>query len=174
MVELIVDLFPAFFCFGAIYVIYLIQKSVEDNKRKSRQSNLKKLNIPKGKMSIYGTIGGNHLVLMQDDSLYLINKNEQFYDKIKPSQVLDMKIDVHVQEKNVRRIISWTPTFDKKTKIDKVEFKIITDRKTYNIYYIPGTITPRGRYNGSVDEMIDYMNRCKLIIEDRKQHESNI
>lgn len=174
MNELIIDLLPAFACFGAIYVIYLIQKGVEDKNKKSRQSKIKKLNIPKGKMSIYGTIGSNHLVLSNNDELYLINKNEQFYDKVKTSQVLDMKINIHVNERNVRRIISWTPTFDRKTKIEKIEFKITTERKTYTIYYTLGTITPKGRYNGSMEEMIDYMNRCKLLIENSKQNNCSI
>ena len=157
----------AFLLLGGYYLIRKKEKKNIVDTSNSTSERISKLQIPNERFSLYGNIGSNHAILSDKDELFIISSDCSNYDKINYSDILDVKMDIHIEEKNSRRIIAFTSTYDKSVKINRVDLKIITGYKTYTIYYTPGANTPKGFYNGSLGNKIDDTERFKLLIESK-------
>lgn len=152
-------------CLGGYYLIRKNEKQKVEKEVVRETSKLNLLSIPDSKFELYGNIGSNHAMLSTNNELYILNNECTGYDKINYLDILDVKMDLHVTERNTRRIIAFTSTYDRKSQINKIELKIITGYKTYTIYYTPCANTPKGYYHGTLGDKINDTERFKLIIE---------
>lgn len=113
------------------------------------------------RIALYGGLNSNHAIITKDNDLFII-KNNGTIEKIKPENIFSIKIVLHVNERNTRRIIAFTSTYDKKVNIQAIDFKIATFDETYLIRYNIGENTPFGLPN---ENKLDETERFKAVLE---------
>lgn len=124
---------------------------------------------------------------MNEGSIIYTNDNRLFvlkYDKsnalkftiheVKLEGILEMSIDIELLERNRRRVISLTPTFDSFKSIRDVIFTIITENEIYKMRLNVSTgvfgsdykiINETATYKPDFNISLDKMKRIKLLVE---------
>ncbi|WP_185748246.1 hypothetical protein [Metaclostridioides mangenotii] len=91
--------------------------------------------------------------------------------RINLSEILRVNIGVISRGKNVQKIVSITPTFDKRTIIDEINFEVVTHQCTHTMTYIP---TNRNANSDEVKSKLKDLTRYKLMLEkDIKELDNN-
>lgn len=135
-----------------------LERQVKNEKHKLETLGFKGNNI---KMSLYGDLNGQHAFITNEDELYVVTYSG-VKQKIDFSEVLSVTMDMHVNERNTRRIIAFTSTYDKRVEVIAVDLKINTFKDTYIVRYTRGSLTPIGMPYG---DKINEVERFKLGLE---------
>lgn len=117
------------------------------------------------KDKLQGVQNGDYLVLTNDNRLFVLNNKNKHSEEIKFNEILDVKLDAVVSEKNRMQIIALTPTFNKHSILHAIDFKLVTELQTYTIRYEPSGAYPDGKPVKNITLQQDDMNRFKLLLE---------
>lgn len=98
------------------------------------------------------------------DYIWIVNKYTKMFDKVMKKDILDVEVNVYSIEKNVKKLIALTSTYNKSTIVSDIDFKIVTKNKTYNI---PCMRQGKDSFGRILNKQIalDDVNRYKLILE---------
>lgn len=133
-------------------------------------------NNQEGVLVLGHSMVNDFVVYTNMDYIYCVNQFKKQFKKIYKKDILNMDVEVYKYEKNVKRLVALTSTFDKNVIIGDVVFKMVTRDATYNI-----TCMKNGKdgYNRSFTNRttpVDDASRIKLMIEDdiKNLKETNI
>lgn len=158
----------------SIYFIVIVGKSKKNSYDNDWLMNtLSKSDIKHKRVVLYGR--DNILICTKAcRRIYFIQPNQKKIVKINPIDVIDISIDMDVKEKNVKKIISLTPTYTRYSNVESVKFKVITERGTYILDYdgkevigIHTSQLPSSKLN-TIEDKIDEMKVAKSVIEEYK------
>ena len=108
----------------------------------------------------------NLLVYTSDQFIYIINKFNKSVKKINKADILKIDLDIYTTQKNVKKLIALTATYDKKVNVTGLELKIITRNETNKLLMIANGKNVDNITIFDKAKLIDDANRCKLILED--------
>lgn len=97
------------------------------------------------------------LIYTQDKRLFYVNIDTKTIEELIISDILNIDIECAFMEKNQRRVVALTTTYDNIKSLTEVTFKVITENKIYNINL------------GVSKEVIDRANQVKLILNKEMQ-----
>lgn len=161
----------------AFYVVILKIANKKDNKSKEWfELELSKYNITLNdiKDKLQGVQNGDYLVLTNSNKLFVLNNKNKQSKEIKLNEILDIKIDAVVSEKNRMQIIALTPTFNKHSILLAIDFKLTTESQTYTLRYEPCGLYPDGKPVKTITLQQDDMNRFKLLLEREIENLKNV
>lgn len=145
-----------------IYLKNSVNKSI--NMTEWYKDQVRKLNLNNNKFKIYGDETQDYFIY-KDNFVFVLNNKLKTVRKIKLENILSVSVEVSTTEKNTKRVVALTTTYDKNIKVEGVNFKIITTSNTFNVYYTPNSFPPNDFKILNINEMLDESNRCKLILE---------
>lgn len=106
------------------------------------------------------------LIYTNRDYVYVVNIFKRVFEKVDKKDILNIDVQIYHSEKNVKRLVALTSTFDKSIIVSDITFKFMTRSKVYNV---PCMISGRDN-NGNVyrnrNTAVDDVRRIKLLIED--------
>ncbi|MGL5764739.1 MAG: hypothetical protein ACRCX8_03765 [Sarcina sp.] len=117
------------------------------------------------KFILHGVDGYNLMTYTNENILYVFNGGIRAMEVIKLSDILSVETEIFSSEKNVKKLISLTSTYDKRVKIAEARFKITTHKDVYIVQYIPGRNILDTQLLKNIENKINQINRCKLILE---------
>lgn len=96
------------------------------------------------------TVSGSHsfIAYTTENKLYYID-GDKIFDEIEIKNILDIKVDVVVNTRNVKRLIALTSTYDAKS-TSYAHLTIITKKRNYIVNYLSD---------------VNEVNRLKSIVE---------
>lgn len=145
-----------------IYLKNSVNKSI--NMTEWYKDQVRKLNLNNNKFKIYGDETQDYFIY-KDNFVFVLNNKLKTVRKIKLENILSVSVEVSTTEKNTKRVVALTTTYDKNIKVEGINFKIITTSNTFNVYYTPNSFPPNDFKILNINEMLDESNRCKLILE---------
>ncbi|GAA0701267.1 hypothetical protein GCM10008904_07250 [Paraclostridium ghonii] len=116
------------------------------------------------------------LIYTKKDKLFLIKNKVGDYKNIHIQEIclddiLEVKVDVHIKERNSMKIISIVPTFDKHTIVLKANMIITTLDEVINLtisksslFDIEKILIKDDRYDFNWENKLNELNRLKLLI----------
>lgn len=168
-----INMLVAIICFaiaGIIFICTLQRDIFRANSEKWYKGTIERLNLDNEDISVLNYSNNNltyrnMLIYTKDDFIYILNKGSRLEKKILKKDILDISLEIYSMEKNVKRLIALTSTFDKTTNIVGVEMKIITTEDTYTIPLVVNNRNADNIQFFNKKELIDNANRYKLLIE---------
>lgn len=155
----------------AFFVLYLMYKGTQAQKQDQTwmEDKIKQMNIPNS-FIIGNSLVKEVLVYSSNNYIYIFNKINKLVKQINKEDILGVELDIYTTEKNVKRLIALTSTFDKHTRVSSVVFRLITRDSTHEFdCYYEGK-NAMGEYISNVYDMINDLKRYKLLLdEDIKQ-----
>lgn len=145
-----------------IYLKYSSKKS--DDMTEWYKDQVRKHSLDINKFKIYGGETQDYFIY-KDNFVFVLNNKLKTIRKIKLKNILSVSVEISTTEKNIRRAVALTTTYDKNIKVEGINFKIITKSNTFNIYYKPDSFPPSNFKKLNINQMLDESNRCKLILE---------
>ena len=107
----------------------------------------------------------NFLIYSEGEFVYICNKINKFFKKISKEDILKVDVDVCSLEKNTKRLVALTSTFDIITLINSVFLKLVSLYETYNIAIMVNGMDGMGKTLINKNAALDDANRIKLILE---------
>lgn len=147
-----------------------IRAEVEEEKNRPKdapptKSQIRFKAIDLSKCILEGNSWSRDVILTSDNKLVFMTRgsNDVFVKKL--DDLLQVKFDMQIREKNIMKIISIVPTYDKHTIVEKMSLKFIFMNSTEEIFIIP---EDKNITNPLVQYKIDEMERFKLATEKLK------
>ena len=164
--------FLIFFALLGVYFMFLVNRDkVRKESKDWFEEKLKSLELEKDSSSFMlnnstnNLTARNFLIYTSSDVIYVVNKIYQSIVAINKADILSVELDVYSTEKNVRRLVALTSTYDKRVNLTGIELRITTTKVTHIIQCMvdgkDSNTIPVFDKRGLLDEV----NRCKLIIE---------
>ncbi|MGL4802040.1 MAG: hypothetical protein ACRC18_07215 [Cetobacterium sp.] len=116
--------------------------------------------------SINNLTAENLLIYTSSDYIYVVNKIRQTVKKVSKSDILNVDLNIYTTQKNVKRLIALTSTYDNKVNVTGLELKITTRTETHVFLMIADGKNVDKVTMFDKPKLIDDANRCKLILED--------
>ncbi|MCW0695404.1 SHOCT domain-containing protein [Clostridioides difficile] len=117
-----------------------------------------------------GNEGSRDIILTSDNRLVFKARNRSSVLIKKLDDLLQIKLDIQIREKNVMKVISILPTYDKHTMVEKISLKFIFANSTEEIFIIPEY---KNITNPIIQYDIDEMERFKLVVENEVEKFKN-
>lgn len=105
---------------------------------------------------------GNNAIALGNNKFHIIDLNKITKRTIEFENILDFKLDLHTTQKNTKRIIALTHTYDTSTIINKVSCSIIL--KNSSIVLESETLN-RSSGNTDMKKYINELERLKLLVQ---------
>lgn len=121
--------------------------------------------IDLSKCTLEGNRGSRDVILTSDNRLVFMTRGSNDVLVKKLDDLLQVKFDMQIREKNIMKIISIVPTYDKHTIVEKMSLKFIFMNSTEEIFIIPEN---KNITNPIIQYDIDEMERFKLATEKLK------
>ncbi|MCC0726388.1 hypothetical protein KGF51_08185 [Clostridioides sp. ZZV14-6045] len=121
--------------------------------------------IDLSKCILEGNSWSRDVILTSDNKLVFMTRGSNGVFVKKLDDLLQVKFDMQIREKNIMKIISIVPTYDKHTIVEKMSLKFIFMNSTEEIFIIP---EDKNITNPLVQYKIDEMERFKLATEKLK------
>lgn len=112
-----------------------------------------------------GNRGSRDVILTSDNRLVFKARDRSSVLIKQLDDLLQVKFDMQIREKNIMKIISIVPTYDKHTIVEKMSLKFIFMNSTEEIFIIP---EDKNITNPIIQYDIDEMERFKLVVEKLK------
>lgn len=144
-------------------------KAVEDERNIFDKILIENNILDNVKCKVLGNRFTYGLVYTNNDELYIISKSKCMLEKIDFEDILDIKIEYNIKEKNKMKLISVVPTFDRHTRLQKCVLKLMLDNKTHEFQFKPGVPSDgcitHEPINQRSSDVVDSMERMKLLIK---------
>ncbi|MGL4453545.1 MAG: hypothetical protein ACRDDY_19620 [Clostridium sp.] len=108
----------------------------------------------------------DYLVYTNSEHVYFVNQRNREFNKINKRDILNMEVEVYKYERNVKKLVALTSTFNKNVVIGDVVLKITTRQKVCNVYCMINGMDGFNRLFTNRMSPVDDANRIKLMIED--------
>lgn len=152
--------------FVILFIMFLAFKGVlrkcED--QSWMEDKLEEMNIP-GKFIIGNSPVRDVLVYSSEECVYVVNKINKSVKQVRKEDILDIDLDIYVTERNVKRLVALTSTFDKRGTISSIIFRITTKEKTYEFDCYYNGNDGMGKYVHNVYDIVNDLKRYKLVLE---------
>lgn len=172
--------------FGVLIVICIIWIIISEKNRKNVKTDvqwfsdvMKQDNIDDekdGALVLGQSTINDFLLYTNREYVYFVNLRNRKLQKVYKKDVLNVEVEVYRYEKNVKRLVALTSTFDKNVIIGDVVLKITTRETTCNVFCMINGKDGANRVFTNRMIAVDDANRVKLMIEDdvKKIKEMNI
>lgn len=116
------------------------------------------------------------LIYTNRDYVYVVNKALKKFDKIYKKDILDIDVEVYRSEKNAKRLVALTSTFDKSVVVTDVLFKVTSRGSVYVVSCMANGRNGDNQIYQNRNSVIDEVKRVKFILEDdiKRMKETNI
>lgn len=150
-----------FFCIPAIIMVYL---SNRNKKVVKEQEDLFTKRIKKWGLSYSDCYVqmGDKAIALGNNKFHIIELNKITKRTISFEDILDFKIDLHTTQKNTKRIITLTHTYDTSTIINKVSCSIILKNSSI---VLESEVLNKSTENMDMKKYINELERLKLLVQ---------
>ncbi|MCC0669199.1 SHOCT domain-containing protein [Clostridioides sp. ZZV14-6153] len=139
-----------------------LKRIAERNREKTKVEQAIQKNISMAKCQAFGNSGSDSVILSNNGKISIIHAGFKTAAKKNIEDLVSIKFNMQVSEKNQMRIISIVPTYDKYTFVEKIYLTLIFELNTYEVFYIP---EHKNINNADIQEKIKEMERFKLVVE---------
>lgn len=164
-----------------VFFYYLIQRDrVRFASEDWYKHTLKSLELDKYENSFIlnnsnnNLVAENILIYTSDEFVYIINKINRMVKKVNKCDILKVDLNIYSTEKNVKRLIALTSTYDKSVNVTGLELKLITRNETNVILMMANGRNVDNITLFNKAQLIDDANRCKLMIENDIEKLNNL
>ncbi|CCL12318.1 TPA: SHOCT domain-containing protein [Clostridioides difficile] len=139
-----------------------LERIAERNREKTKVEKAIQKNISMAKCQAFGNSNSDSVILSNNGKISIIHAGFKTAVKKNIEDLVSIKFNMRVSEKNQMRIISIVPTYDKYTFVEKIYLTLIFELNTYEVFYIP---EHKNINNADIQEKIKEMERFKLVVE---------
>ncbi|EGT3961187.1 SHOCT domain-containing protein [Clostridioides difficile] len=139
-----------------------LERIAERNREKTKVEKAIQKNISMAKCQAFGNSNSDSVILSNNGKISIIHAGFKTAVKKNIEDLVSIKFNMQVSEKNQMRIISIVPTYDKYTFVEKIYLTLIFELNTYEVFYIP---EHKNINNADIQEKIKEMERFKLVVE---------
>ncbi|MGI4915762.1 SHOCT domain-containing protein [Clostridioides difficile] len=139
-----------------------LERIAERNREKTKVEQAIQKNISMSKCQAFGNSNSDSVILSNNGKISIIHAGFKTAVKKNIEDLVSIKFNMQVSEKNQMRIISIVPTYDKYTFVEKIYLTLIFELNTYEVFYIPEY---KNINNADIQEKIKEMERFKLVVE---------
>lgn len=139
-----------------------LKRIAERNREKTKVEQAIQKNISMAKCKAFGNSNSDSVILSNNGKISIIHAGFKTASKKNIEDLISIKFNMQVSEKNKMRIISVVPTYDKYTFVEKIYLTLTFELNSYEIFYIPQY---KNINNADIQEKIKEMERFKLVVE---------
>ena len=139
-----------------------LERIAERNREKTKVEKAIQKNISMAKCQAFGNSNSDSVILSNNGKISIIHAGFKTAVKKNIEDLVSIKFNMQVSEKNQMRTISIVPTYDKYTFVEKIYLTLIFELNTYEVFYIPQY---KNINNADIQEKIKEMERFKLVVE---------
>lgn len=163
----IIFVFVFFAILGLMAYLLFLKDKEEKNRISWFQEKIKELDIDNinGAKVFFESNFYCFLIYTKSDFIYIVDKGSRRIEKVLKKDILDVDVDVYTSEKNTKRLIALTSTYDKSIRLDSIILKITTENGTYKIPCLLNGKDGNKVMALNKNSLIEEVNRIKLILE---------